>query len=85
MGYPPFLISFLGLAKIAGVAGILQSRFVLLKEWAYAGLTLNLIGAIWSHLAVGDGPIAPLFFTLLLATSYVLYRRRNSLQLRYKV
>src|SRR5215216_2591584 len=54
LGYPRYLLPFIGVAKILGAAAILQPRFPRLKEWAYAGITFDLIGAIYSHLSVGD-------------------------------
>lgn len=85
MGYPMFLIPLLGVAKLLGAVGILQTRFPLLKEWAYAGLTINLVGAVWSHIAVGDAFTAPLVFLLLVATSYWLYHRKAAFQKNWQL
>jgi uncharacterized membrane protein YphA (DoxX/SURF4 family) len=79
LGYPAYLLPFIGTAKILGVVAVLVPRFVRLKEWAYAGLVFDLIGALYSHIAVGDPPSAwamPLIGLLLVAGSYVLYRNR---------
>src|ERR1044071_987116 len=54
LGYPPYLLPFLGTAKALGVAAILCPGFRRLKEWAYAGLAFDLIGAVYSHVSVGD-------------------------------
>ena len=46
-----------------------------LREWAYAGFTINLIGATASHLLAGDGlahAITPAALLLPLAVSHVL-------------
>ncbi|GAA4339208.1 DoxX family protein [Flaviaesturariibacter amylovorans] len=71
LGYPRYLLGILGTAKALGVLALLQTRLATLREWAYAGFTINLIGAAWSHAASGD-PLAPPMFVLaaLLATSY---------------
>src|SRR5262245_61124543 len=54
LGYPPYLLPFLGVAKILGVIAVLVPGRPTLKEWAFAGLTLDLTGALYSHLSVGD-------------------------------
>src|SRR6266567_1252320 len=54
LGYPRYIISFLGLAKLLGVIAILIPGFPRIKEWAYAGLAFDLIGATYSVIAVGD-------------------------------
>jgi len=77
LGYPPYLLPFIGLAKILGVVVILLPMFQTLKEWAYAGLVFDLIGAFYSHLSVGDRPsdwIFPIVGLLLVVISYALYR-----------
>jgi uncharacterized membrane protein YphA (DoxX/SURF4 family) len=62
LGYPPYLMTLLGVLKIIGVIVVLIPRFPLLKEWAYAG-------AIFSHIASGTanelfGPSLLLFLTV---------------------
>jgi hypothetical protein len=79
LGYPPYLLSFLGTAKILGVLAVLAPGLARLKDWAFAGLTFDLAGALYSHLSVGDplGVWAPAAIGLLLvAGSYVAYRTR---------
>jgi hypothetical protein len=56
LGYPVFLLPFLGTAKALGVIAVLLPGFRGLKEWAFAGLVFDLIGALYSHLSVGDPP-----------------------------
>jgi hypothetical protein len=75
LGYPEHLLNLLGTAKIIGVISILQNRFTLLKEWAYAGFTINLIGASWSHLSVGEPIIMPLILFIVLMSSYILWKK----------
>jgi hypothetical protein len=75
LGYPSYLLGILGTAKALGVLALLQTRFTTLREWAYAGFTINLIGAAWSHAASGDALAAPLFvLALLLAGSYATWK-----------
>ncbi|MGH9819924.1 MAG: DoxX family protein, partial [Pyrinomonadaceae bacterium] len=54
LGYPAYLLTFLGVAKILGSFAVLVPGFPRLREWAYAGLTFDLLGALYSHLSVGD-------------------------------
>ena len=77
LGFPPYLLPFIGLAKILGVVVILLPMFQTLKEWAYAGLVFDLIGAFYSHISVGDRLsdwIFPIVGLLLVVISYVFYR-----------
>jgi DoxX-like protein len=79
LGYPPYLLLFLGTAKILGVAAVLSPGPARLKEWAFAGLTFDLTGALYSHLSVGDPASAwmPAALGLALMTgSYIAYRTR---------
>lgn len=79
LGYPAYLIPFLGVAKLLGIIAILIPGYPRLKEWAYAGLVFDLVGALYSHIAFGD-PAAnwlPLFFGLfLIFGSYVYYHKK---------
>lgn len=54
LGYPLYVLSILGVWKLLGVVAILIPRFLLLKEWAYAGFFFVMSGAFISHLAVGQ-------------------------------
>ena len=53
LGYPAYFTPFIGVAKILGVIAILIPGFPRIKEWAYAGLAYDLIGAVYSGIAVG--------------------------------
>ena len=54
LGYPSYLLLFLGTAKILGVVAVLVPGLPRIKEWAFAGLTFDVTGALYSHLSVGD-------------------------------
>ncbi|MBO9636358.1 MAG: DoxX family protein, partial [Chitinophagaceae bacterium] len=54
LGYPVYLLTLLGVWKLLGVIAVLLPGLPLLKEWAYAGFTFAMSGAIISHLAVGE-------------------------------
>jgi hypothetical protein len=82
LGYPLFFVPFIGVAKVLGVVAILVPGFPRLKEWAYAGLFFDLIGATYSILAIGKPDWLFMVLPLALATaSYVFYQRRKKLQL----
>ena len=49
LSYPNYLMTILGVAKVAGVIALLIPGVPLLKEWAYAGFTFDLLGASASH------------------------------------
>ncbi len=72
LGYPPYLLTILGVAKVLGGAAILYGRFETLKEWAYAGYAFDLGGAIASYGFVGDGRsmITPFILLLLVLVSH---------------
>jgi hypothetical protein len=81
LGYPSYLLPFLGVAKISGVIAIVAPRLRTIKEWAYAGLTFDLLGALYSHLSVGDGASVwafPIVGGLLLGSSYLLRPRPSA-------
>ena len=78
LGYPTYLLPFLGTAKVLAVVAVLVPGFGRLKEWAYAGLVIDLLGAWYSHISVGDPASVWLFPVIglsLVAASYSLYRR----------
>jgi DoxX-like family len=60
LGYPIYVLTILGLWKIFAVVTILIPKYLLLKEWAYAGLFFLLSGGVVSHFASGDGVLEAL-------------------------
>lgn len=54
LGYPDYFILLISWLKIFGIVAILVPGFPKIKEWAYAGLCFDLVGAIVSVTAV-DG------------------------------
>jgi hypothetical protein len=77
LGYPDYMLNLLGTAKFIGVIALVQTRFSVLKEWAYAGFTINLIGATWSHLSVGQPIFMPFVLFIVLLGSYIFWKRAN--------
>jgi hypothetical protein len=78
LGYPLYFIPFIGVAKVLGIIAILVPGYPRVKEWAYAGLTYDLVGATYSVVSVGDPGFGWTFMfvpLLLLATSYTYYHK----------
>jgi len=44
LGYPAYFLVILGVWKLLGAVAMVIPRFPRLKEWAYAGVVLNLTG-----------------------------------------
>jgi uncharacterized membrane protein YphA (DoxX/SURF4 family) len=75
LGYPDYFAYALVICKVLGVIAIAYPKTpAKLKEWAYAGLTFNLIFAFISHACVDKniGYMAmPLVVLGILAVSYI--------------
>lgn len=74
LGYPDYFAYALVICKVLGVFAISFKTPDKLKEWAYAGLTFNLIFAFISHACVDKNigfMIMPLVVLGILAVSYV--------------
>lgn len=75
LGYPDYFAYALIICKILGsLAIVLPFLPSKLREWAYAGLTFNLIFAVISHIKV-DGNVTyiltPVVIGIILAISYM--------------
>lgn len=86
LGYPVYFIPFSGWAKVLGVIAILIPGLKTIKEWAYAGLFFDLIGAIYSAV-VAAGKFDPMMLTLLVwviagILSYVFWKKKMKLAVR---
>ena len=82
LGYPDYLNTILGIAKLLGVAAILLPVPRTLREWAYAGFTFDVGGAIASFVASGQVNVTlliPIFSLALVLTSYWMWRRREAM------
>lgn len=76
MGYPPYFITTLGCAKIAGALALWLPNFRRLKEWVFAGFTFDVIFAFISGLqinSVADYTRAAIAFVLIQAV-YALFK-----------
>ncbi len=50
-GYPATLMYFIGVCEVIGAVGLLLPRLATL---AACGLAVIMVGAVWSHVSVGD-------------------------------
>ena len=88
MGYPAYLLPFIGIAKLLGVIAILVPGYPRIKEWAYAGLVFDLFGATYSIISSGEPASAWGFMIIplcLAAGSYFFYHKKLKLQSRKSV
>jgi len=58
LGYPNYFSNILGWGKLIGVAALLAPGIPRLKEWAYAGLTITVVSAVYSHFSSGSRLLA---------------------------
>jgi hypothetical protein len=81
LGYPPYVLTLLGIAKLVGAPLLLVQRYPHLKEWVYAGFAFDFGGAVISHTASGDTltqTLPAIICACLLALSYYTYRARGT-------
>lgn len=79
LGYPEYMIPFLGVAKTLGGIMLFIPGFPRLKEWAYAGLFFDLAGATYSVIALEGFQLPHLFMGVFIgmgALSYFFYHKR---------
>jgi uncharacterized membrane protein YphA (DoxX/SURF4 family) len=77
LGYPLYIIPLIGVTHILGGVGLLIPGAPRLTEWVYAGLTIDLLLAAYSHLSSSGSPwhaLDPIVVMAFLFASYVLRR-----------
>jgi len=82
LGYPIYIMPFMGYLKVLGVIALLQTKFRVLKEWAFAGFAFTFIGAAVSRAAMGDGAgmvAMPLVMLAVLLVTYWFWRKYDAL------
>lgn len=80
LGYPEYLLPFLGVAKLSACIVLVLPYFKRLKDWAYAGLFFDLVGAVYSGLMVNgfDPAMLIMFFAIgVLLASYWLWLKKS--------
>ncbi len=80
LGYPVYFIQFISIAKLIGAIVILIPGLDRIKEWAYAGLFFDLVGAIYSGVA-SSGTFDPMMLTMVIwilpgIVSYHFWRKK---------
>jgi uncharacterized membrane protein YphA (DoxX/SURF4 family) len=85
LGYPNYITPFIGWMKILGVIAILIPGFPRIKEWAYAGLMIDLVGATYSFIALGGEFMGGVIFMVVTMAigfaSYFLYHKRLKMKI----
>jgi uncharacterized membrane protein YphA (DoxX/SURF4 family) len=82
LGYPSYFLKILGTWKIIAAVTIVLPRIRRIKEWAYAGMMLDLTGAALSRYFMNDGLpliIVPLTIAGLVIISWSLRQKDASL------
>ncbi len=80
LGMPPYLVPFLGWAKLLGVVAILVPGYPRIKEWAYAGLMYDILGAIYALICIHkplDTWLPMLIIPAVGVGSYVYYHNKQ--------
>jgi hypothetical protein len=81
LGYPIYFIQFISAAKVLGAIAILVPGFNKIKEWAYAGLFFDLVGAFYSLNAVAgkfEGGSTFIFLPLVIGgLSYYFWKKKQ--------
>jgi hypothetical protein len=74
LGYPAYVLTILGILKIPGAITLIVPGFLRLKEWAYAGIVFDLVGAAASNAVRGHKSdlIAPVTLLALALASWAL-------------
>jgi len=70
LGYPWYFCYLLGAGKLLAAAALAYPKTRLLREWAYAGVSFELISSFASHSFVGDAwsvRVAPLIVLAIVA------------------
>ncbi|MEI7653452.1 MAG: DoxX family protein [bacterium] len=85
LGYPAYFTPFLTVMKVLGALAIIVPQVpARVKEWAYAGISFTLIGALVSNVAVDGLQIGMVVFVgvvfAILAASYSSYHKIHHLK-----
>jgi hypothetical protein len=83
LGYPEYVLTIVGIAKILGVIAVIQPKYRTIKEWAYAGFAFNFLAASLSWYftdGFGGEAIFPIVVLAVMLLSYFLWKRQAALQ-----
>ena len=82
LGYPLYMLYILGVTKILGAIALVQNKYKTIKEWAYAGFTIDYLSASASFAFIHAPPFAiifPLIFQAWLMAVYFLWKKVDTL------
>jgi hypothetical protein len=78
LGYPVYFLTIAGVARLLAVVALLQTKFKVIKEWAFAGIVINFVCAFASRAFVGDSfglLIPPVIMLGFLFIPYTLWKK----------
>ena len=86
LGFPLYLMKILGVFKIFGGIAILTGKLPRMKEWAYAGFSIEFLGATAAHVITGDRMYAlfPFSFFIVLIAAYMLWHKTAATPLPFE-
>jgi hypothetical protein len=80
LGFPVYFIPFTGYAKLIGSIVLLIPGLIIIKEWAYAGLFFDLVGAVYASIAVSKNFDPMMLFMLIWFVpgilSYIFWKKK---------
>ena len=79
IGYPSYLLAFLGVAKCLGVVALLVPGYPRIREWAYAGFFFDILGAAYSIIMIEGFQLPQTFMLVLIIVmgiSYIYHHKR---------
>jgi hypothetical protein len=78
LGYPVYFLTISGVWRLLAVVALLQTKFKVIKEWAFAGIAISFVCAFESRAFVGDSfglLIFPLIMLGFLFIPYALWKK----------
>lgn len=86
LSFPLYVMKILGVFKIFGGIAILTGKLPRMKEWAYAGFSIEFLGATAAHVITGDRAYAlfPFSFFVILVIAYLLWHRTAATPLPFE-
>ena len=80
LGYPLYVLTITGGAKLFAAIAIIQTRYRTIKEWAFAGFTIDCLGAASSWFFIGNYSFVTisLVFLTIMFIPYYFWKRMLS-------
>src|SRR5688572_21810937 len=73
LGYPSYLPFLLGTSKLLATICLIAPKLIIVKEWAYAGLMIMFLGAVYSHSIVGGDTATLVFLSVCIGLTLLSY------------